>query len=163
LRLKQTKPVQPAVSARVSTRYALLLVPFFAFQLLMPLRSWFYPGNVLWTEEGFRFSWRVMLVEKAGAATFFVSDAESGRRWTVSPSRYLTRQQEKQMSFQPDMILQFAHYLRDQYRAQGYAHVEVRAEAYVSFNGRSSRLLIDPTVDLAAESESLGHKSWILF
>ena len=163
LRINLAKPPQTTAAPRAHACYALLLVLFFAFQLLMPLRSWLYPGNVLWTEEGFRFSWRVMLVEKAGAVTFFVSDPDSGRRWTVLPGQYLTPQQEKQMSFQPDMILQFAHYLAEQYRAQGYANVEVRAEAYVSFNGRASRLLIDPTVDLAAQDESLLHKSWILF
>lgn len=151
---------QAVQSARPAV--ALILVPFFALQILFPLRYLLYPGDVLWTEEGFRFSWRVMLVEKAGAVTFFVSDPASNRRWTVSPGKYLTLQQEKQMSFQPDMIQQFAHFLDAEYRAQGYDDVEVRAEAYVSFNGRASWLLIDPSVDLSAEPVSLLHKDWIL-
>lgn len=138
------------------------LVPFFILQFLVPMRSLLYPGDTLWSEEGFRFSWRVMLVEKAGATTFFVSDSGSGRQWTVSPSAYLSRVQEAQMSFQPDMILQFAHFLNDQFRQQGYADVEVRVEAYVSFNGRASRLLVDPTVDLSQQQNSLFHKAWIL-
>jgi hypothetical protein len=143
-------------------RLAFILVPFFILQLLLPMRYLLYPGNVLWSEEGFRFSWRVMLVEKTGAVTFFVRDPAISRQWTVNPGDYLTRVQEAQMSFQPDMILQFAHFLADQFQQQGYPDVEVRAEAYVSFNGRASRLLIDPTVDLARESPSLFHKPWIL-
>lgn len=66
------------------------------------------------------------------------------------------------MSFQPDMILEFAHYLERQLRQHGFADVEIRAEAYVSFNGRSSQLLIDPTVDLSQQQNSLRHKRWIL-
>lgn len=152
----------PALAARAGTAKSLLLVLFFMLQVLIPLRFLLYPGNVLWTEEGFRFSWRVMLVEKAGYVTYFVRDSQSNQQWTVNPSKYLTPLQERQMSFQPDMILQFAHFLADQYRAQGYSDVEVRAEAYVSFNGRASRLLVDPTVDLSARPASLLHKDWIL-
>ena len=154
--------VRFAGAAGARPTVALILVPFFALQILFPLRHMLYPGDVLWTEEGFRFSWRVMLVEKAGAVTYFVSDPASERRWTVSPGSYLTLQQEKQMSFQPDMIQQFAHFLDAQFRAQGLGDVEVRAEAYVSFNGRASRLLIDPTVDLSVEPMSVLQKDWIL-
>jgi hypothetical protein len=74
----------------------------------------------------------------------------------------LTYQQEKQMSFQPDMILQFAHYLEQHLQAQGFTDLEIRAEAYVSLNGRPSRLLLDPTVDLTAQRNTLTHKPWIL-
>lgn len=140
-------------------RYGVAL--FFALQVGMCLRHWAYAGNVLWTEEGYRFSWRVMLSEKAGFTTFFLRDPATGREWTLYPSQYLTRQQEQQMSFQPDMILSFAHFLHDRYQREGRT-VEVRAEAYVSWNGRSSQLLIDPTVDLAQQPIDPRHKAWIL-
>ncbi len=155
---------EPAAASGTNLRAtaAVILIPFFILQILFPLRYLLYPGNVLWSEEGFRFSWRVMVVEKAGYVTYFVRDPASGRRWTINPGMYLTLPQERQMSFQPDMILQFAHFLGDQYLQDGYADVEVRAEAYVAFDGRASRLLIDPTVDLNAEPESIFHKSWIL-
>jgi hypothetical protein len=145
-----------------STLLTLLLGCFFLLQILLPLRHLLYPGDAHWTEEGFRFSWRVMLVEKTGAARFFLRDPASGREWTVYPDEYLTYLQEKQMSFQPDMILQFAHFLAAQARVQGHGDVEVRAEVYVSLNGRPSRLLIDPRVDLAREPEGLAHRTWIL-
>jgi hypothetical protein len=138
------------------------LILFFALQLLLPLRHWLYPGDVLWTEEGFRLSWRVMLVDKAGDALFFVRDPASGRRWQASPSDYLTRQQEAQMSFQPDMILQFAHFLERTYRTAGYGDLEVYAEVHVAYNGRPARLLIDPQVDLTRYAPSFLHKPFIL-
>ena len=138
------------------------LLLFFAVQILMPFRHLLYPGNVHWTEEGVRFSWRVMLVEKTGSATFYVTDAENGRFYTIHPIRYLTATQEKQMSFQPDMILQFAHYLADVFAQQGVNDPIVQAEVYVSWNGRSSRQLIDPTVNLAAQPYNLHPRLWIL-
>jgi hypothetical protein len=99
-----------------------------------------------------------MLVEKTGHATFYVTDLANGRMRTIYPSQYLILAQEKQMSFQPDMILEFAHFLAGEFGGD----VEVRAEVWVSVNGRSSRLLIDSTANLAAESNTLHSKSWIL-
>ncbi|MCB0070171.1 MAG: HTTM domain-containing protein [Caldilineaceae bacterium] len=134
---------------------------FFVYQLVMPLRHWAYPGDVHWTEEGYRFAWKVMLVEKTGHVRFLVTETATGRKWPVTARTELTPQQEKQMAFQPDMILQYARHLAAQYAAAGHA-VEVRAEAYVSLNGRTGRLLLDPTVNLAAAHNDLGHKRWIL-
>jgi hypothetical protein len=140
----------------------IILVIFFAIQILLPLRHWLYPGDVLWTEEGYRFAWNVMLAEKTGHVTFTVTDPAGKRSWIVFPGDYLTVQQEKQMSFQPDMILEFAHFLEQQLRQQGFEDVEIRAEAYVSLNGRASRLLLDPTVDLTAQPRALAPNQWIV-
>lgn len=140
----------------------IILGLFFLFQLLMPLRFLLYPGYINWTEQGYRFSWRVMLVEKAGFATFTVVDTESDKRWNVYPSEYLTPYQEKQMSFQPDMILEFAHYVEDLARQQGYRDVAVYADVWVAFNGRVSQTYIDSTVDLTLHENELHNKDWIL-
>jgi hypothetical protein len=149
--------------ARPRARMAVpLLTLFFVGQLLVAFRHWYYPGDVLWTEEGFRYAWHVMLVEKTGHVTYWVEDPARGTVFPVYPSDYLTYQQEKQMSFQPDMILEFAHYLAARLRAQGMANVAIRAEAYVSLNGRPSRLLIDPAVDLTRIPHNLAPKPWIL-
>lgn len=128
-----------------------VLALFLLAQLILPLRHWVIPGDVAWTEEGGRFAWRVMLVEKTGHATFWVRDPATGREWLALPGDYLTDFQEQQMSFQPDMLVQFAHYLA----AQHAQPVEVRAEAYVSVNGRPSRLLLDPTVNLVGVERPL--------
>lgn len=153
---------QNTVAYRFPKPLALLLIIYFAFQILFPLRHWLYSGDFLWTEQGFRFAWQVMIAEKTGHATFIVRDPATRRQWEVFPAAYLTRHQEKQMSFQPDMILEFAHYLESRFRDDGYPDVEVRAEVYVSINGQLSRLLIDPTVDLTQQQNTWRPKSWIL-
>lgn len=144
---------------------------FFAVQLGLAMRFVFYPGNLFWNEEGYRFSWRVMLVEKAGTAFFYVTDPETGGSIEVDNSQFLTKTQEKQMSFQPDMILQYAHFLRDYYsdreirvgdQSHKISNPRVTAEVYVRMNNSGSRLFIDPEVDLAQIKEGWKHKNWII-
>lgn len=139
-----------------------LLTVFLAFQLLFPFRYLLYPGELFWTEEGFRLSWRVMLMEKAGYAQFIVTDSTTGKSLYVNNADFLTRFQEKQMSFQPDFILEYAHFLHDHYEANGMNDPKVKVECNVALNGRLSRPFIDPDTDLAHIPESFRHKEWIL-
>ncbi len=60
-------------------------------QLAIPLRFLLYPGHLFWHEEGYRFSWRVMLMEKSGAAYFTVKDGP--RSIEVNNSEFLTPMQ----------------------------------------------------------------------
>lgn len=66
-----------------------LIAVFFVWQLLMPLRRWLYPGNHLWTNEGYRFAWHVMLAENTGTVSYRVQDPNSNRFWIVYPDEYL--------------------------------------------------------------------------
>jgi hypothetical protein len=142
-------------------KYWLILL-YVGFQTLFPWRYLLYPGNLFWTEEGYRFSWRVMLMEKAGTATFYVKDGKSGREGIVNNSDFLNPHQEKQMAFQPDMILQFAHFLGEHYQKEGLQNPEVRVETYVTLNAKPSELLINPAIDLMQVEDSWRHKTWIL-
>ena len=144
-----------------SLRYALLSL-FFTIQLLFPWRYLAYPGELFWTEEGYRFSWRVMLMEKAGYAQFKVVNKKSGKWFYVDNTDFLTSFQEKQMSFQPDFILEYAHYLKEHFESQGHQDIAIYVESNVALNGRLSRTYINPEVDLAQEKESFKHKTWVL-
>lgn len=137
------------------------LAVFLLVQLLVPLRYLLYPGELFWNEEGYRFSWRVMLMEKAGNAQFTVKGIQ-GKQAIVDNTKFLTPLQEKMMSTQPDMILQYAHILRDYYAAQGFISPSVYVDSYVVLNGRLGRPLVDPLTDLAVEEDSFQHKPWIL-
>ncbi|MEM8507655.1 MAG: HTTM domain-containing protein [Bacteroidota bacterium] len=139
-----------------------VVVLFFAIQLVLPWRYILYPGELFWTEEGYRFSWRVMLMEKAGYAQFKIVDAKSEKWFYVDNSDFLTPFQEKQMSFQPDFILEYAHYLRDHFASQGHQNIEIYVESYVTLNGRRSTSYIDPSVNLVKEKESFKRKTWII-
>ena len=103
-----------------------------------------------------------MLMEKAGISTFKIVDAETENFFYVKNRDFLTEFQEKQMSFQPDFILEYAHYLGDHFTSQGHKNVQVFVESYVALNGRLSKPYIDTTVDLYQQKESFKHKHWIL-
>jgi hypothetical protein len=143
------------------TSLAIFFTIFFIIQIILPIRHLLYPGKLFWTEEGYRFSWRVMLMEKAGHAEFVVKDI-NGKQVIVDNSIFLTTLQEKMMATQPDMILQYAHILRDHYAQQGFQSPKVYVDSYVALNGRLGKTLIDPNTDLAKEKDSFEHKTWIL-
>lgn len=102
-----------------------------------------------------------MLMEKAGYAQFKVMD-KKGNYVIVDNSEFLTPLQEKMMSTQPDMMVQYAHILRDHYAREGFESPQVFADAYVTLNGRLGRPYIDTNTDLASVEDSFAHKSWIL-
>ncbi len=139
-----------------------MLILFFVIQTVVPLRFLFYPGNLFWTEQGYRFSWRVMLMEKSGNTFFYVREPSTGKTYEVNNNEFLTPLQDKMMSTQPDMILRYAHHLAAVYQDRGLKSPAVYAECYVALNGRRSRLLVDTTVNLAAQPLSWKHYKWVL-
>ena len=111
-----------------------------------------------------------MLIEKAGYAQFYIHD-QKGRKKLIDNSKYLTKQQEKMMATQPDMILQYAHYLRDIYSdtliIEGKEKIslkipKVTADVYVSLFNKGGQTFIDPNVNLSNIKRGLHEKKWIL-
>jgi hypothetical protein len=145
-----------------------VLVPFIIFQLLFPLRSMAYDGDVFWTESGYRFSWRVMLMEKTGFATFFVRDET--KEYEIDNEWYLNKNQEKMMSCQPDMILDYAHFLGEKYQDTtfmpfgqplSFKNPEICGEIYVTVNGRPNQLYVDKKHNLLEIKNDLSQRTWL--
>ncbi len=147
---------------KFTNAFPTLIALHFAIQVLLPFRYLLYPQNLFWHEQGYRFSWRVMLMEKAGYATFHIRDPKTGRSTEVQNSDYLQPNQERMMATQPDLILQFAHFLDAEYQARGIENPEVYADVHATLNGGGSRPLIDPKVDLSLEVEGFQTKDFIL-
>ena len=103
-----------------------------------------------------------MLIEKAGSATFFVTDSSTGKRGEVDNSQFLTPTQEKMMATQPDLILQYAHIIRQEVESRGLINPIINAEVYVTLNGSKSKLFIDPDVNLVELKDGWQPKNWIL-
>lgn len=131
-------------------------------QVALPLRHWAYDGDLHWTEQGFRFAWQIMAMEKFGRASFTVTDSANGAMYHVAPADELTRQQAFMMATQPDMILTYAHDLARRYAALLGHRVEVRADVFVTLNGRPSRRYVDPRVDLADIAAGSPAVGWLL-
>lgn len=151
-------PSEPS-GAALSPGWTFALAIWLLIQTAMPLRHFLYRGNVLYTEEGFRWGWLVMIVERQGSITYRV-ETPDGRQRDATPDD-LTPFQRRMMATQPDLILQYAHHLRERYAREGQ-RVRVFADAWVSTNGHRRRRLVDPTVDLAAEEDSVFGFDWVL-
>lgn len=139
-----------------------IMAGWFIIQLALPLRHWFFQDNVLWTEEGHRLSWRMMLRSKSGRSTFKVVEKGTTDTIYVKKADYLSRKQLRAINSKPDMLWQFAQRLKEDYADRG-KDVQVFIDAKVSVNGRPMRRLIDPKVDMAAEKwQHFKHHDWIL-
>jgi hypothetical protein len=144
-----------AALARVGLIVGLL---YAAVQVLVPLRHLAMPGRAAWTEAGHTFAWHMKLRDKEGDVSFAVVDPRTGRRTTVQPGEGLASWQYESMTIRPELIRQFAHHLS----AEAGPGTRVYARALISLNGRRPQLMIDPKVNLAAESATLGTPSWIV-
>jgi len=140
----------------------LLLGTYVMFQLLWPLRHYAYPDNPNWSERGHCFAWHMMLRGKRAGVRFHVTDPATGQSGAVDLRPHLTAAQLKRMSRSPDMILDFTHYLSKELSKIGYTNAEIRVLLLVSLNGRKPQLLVDPTVNLAAEPRTYRRPDWIV-
>ena len=161
----ETKANVPEPFGRTQAPYrkwvAASLIGLFAMQIFLPLRNLAFNNDVNWTEEGHRYSWRMMLRSKQGYGKYKVTDLTTGEEWKVAPRDSLHPKQYRKMATHPDMILQYAHHLRDVYAEQG-RDVAVHGIFKVRLNGRARRPYIDPTVDLGRTEWSWGEKGWVL-
>jgi hypothetical protein len=130
--------------------------------LVLPWRYLAYPGELFWTEEGYRFSWRVMLMEKAGYLNYKIIDPDTGKRSVVNPGDYLTTFQNKQLATQPDFILEFAHHLASLHQQIDGPLPAVYAESYIALNGRGSRVYVNPEINLSEITEDTPRIEWLM-
>lgn len=148
---------------KVYKKTFLIVSLFLLLQLIIPFRYLLYPGELFWTEEGYRFSWRVMLIEKAGDTSFRIVKYDTGNSFKVENKHFLNVFQIKQMSTQPDFIVEYAHFLGEHYKKElNNENIGVFVEGYVALNGRLGKPFIDPKIDLLKVEDSFKHKNWIL-
>lgn len=157
-----SKPTNPA------TKF--FIITFIILQIVIPFRYVLYPGDLFWNEEGFRFSWRVMLMHKEGHATFYLVDPKTGRESEINNGDFLTQTQEDQMATQPDMILQYAQILDEHFKDRTLHYGDhkfkiddpvIEARIFVSLNGRPSQLFVDRKHDLSRLPYNLKHRNWL--
>ncbi len=136
---------------------------YFMIQLGLPIRHHFIQDDVLWTEEGHRLSWRMMLRSRGGNVQFRVTNKANDESTIVDLEDYLTKKQKRRIASYPDFIWQFAQHLKKEYEEKG-EEISVHAlNSKVSVNGKAYRAFIDPKVDLAnTEWNYFWHNDWIL-
>jgi vitamin K-dependent gamma-carboxylase len=139
-----------------------IMVLYFSVQLVLPVRHYLIKDDVLWTEEGHRMSWRMMLRSRNGIVSFKVMNKATGDVNTVDLDAYLTKPQKNRIGSYPDFIWQFAQHLKKEYAEKG-EEISVFVDSKVSVNGKPYHPFIDPQADLAEESwDYFWHNEWIL-
>ncbi len=153
-----------APSLKLQNRLTWVVSVFFVVQLLIPFRHYLYPGNVNWTEEGHQFSWRMMLRAKSGSIEFKVFVDGKPRAIYVDPvnESILTWHQYNRLIGDPDLMVQFAHDLKEDYEAKGHTVDKVTAITSLSLNGKPWQTIVPPDLDLSKEERRLGHYPWII-
>ncbi len=142
--------------------YYLFIGVYFTIQILLPLRHWLIKENVLWTEEGHRLSWRMMLRSKGGYQTFTVVDKATNKKETIKLSDYLTQKQIGSINTKPDMIWQFAQRLKKEAAANG-KDIAVYVKGKVGVNGHKQQPLVNDTIDIASVKwRYFKHNDWLL-
>jgi len=135
---------------------------YFAFQIGLPLRHWFFEDDVLWTEEGHRLSWRMMLRSRSGILTVYVSDTDSSEKEFYNYYQLLTPKQAASVQSRPDMMWQLAQKIKKTEAEKG-RDVAVFMDAQISINGGPYFPFTDPETDLASEPwNHFKHSPWIL-
>lgn len=137
-------------------------IPFLLIQIILPIRHWFIKGDVLWTEEGHRLSWRMMLRSRTGEVIFKVVDKQTLQVLPFDNSELLNLKQRTRLNT-PDVVWQMAQKIKNHFKLQG-KEVAVYAEhSSVSINLKPSKTFINSTVDLAAQDWGvISPAPWIL-
>lgn len=157
--LDETTPVVDLESKKV---FQYFFIPYLIIQVLLPIRHWFIKGDVLWTEEGHRLSWRMMLRNRSGYARFHVVDKATGEKLPFKMDEFYNKKQRARINT-PDMIWQAAQYIKSEFAKEGKDVSVFAASSYVSINSKPGCQLIDPEVDLTTlEWSHLKHHDWIL-
>ncbi|MGV6828321.1 MAG: HTTM domain-containing protein [Flavobacteriales bacterium] len=135
---------------------------YFIIQISLPLRHFYFTDDVLWTEEGHRLSWRMMLRSKSGRLTVYTLDKETGKKQRYQYQKILSKKQIRSVKTKPDLLWQLAQKIKTLKKQEG-KNVAVFMDSKVSVNGGPYFKFIDPQVDLASQEwNPFCHSNWIL-
>lgn len=149
----------PGWSVRVTIIF--LIAVWLMVQTVVPLRHFTQPGNVVWNEDGHRFSWRMKLRTKRGTARFYLKSDDGHFLKTVDPAQYLNAKQVRKMSCIPDLLWQFAQFLEEQHSNDGARDIEVYVDTACSVNTRKAQPLVNRQIDLTSIERDTPSTEWI--
>ena len=162
------KSKQPFVTTKIEVPiykplFLFAFCSYFVLQLALPIRHHFIADDVLWTEEGHRMSWRMMLRSRVGRGQFKVVNQTTGDTLFIKPDDYLTKPQRRKVFSYPDFSWQFAQFLKKKFEKDGTEVSVYLVNSMISINGRPYAPFIDQETDLANTPwKPFQHHDWIL-
>lgn len=157
---RETIEVNSAPNYHTKNLLYYFILPFMLVQLLLPLRHHLIKGDVLWTEEGHRLSWRVMLRERTGNIKIKIVDNESKKESIYDYHKDLTYIQAKQLAVRPDFIWQYCQRIKEEYQGKD---ISIYIDCENAINQKPYQTLIDPDFDMTkANWDYFFHNEWIV-
>ncbi|WP_274474834.1 HTTM domain-containing protein [Mangrovimonas aestuarii] len=147
---------------KLANAFVLVLAVHFVVQLALPLRHHFIEDDVLWTEEGHRMSWRMMLRTKNGFGSYQIVNHTKDSAFYVKLHDYVSVKQRKMLFTKPDVIWQFSQRLKSEYQAKGDSISVYLKRNKVVVNGKDKKPFVNPDIDLAAVKwDPFKHSEWL--
>lgn len=135
-------------------------VPMLIIQTILPLRHHFIKGDVLWTEEGHRLSWRMMLRERTGNIAIKVKDNKTNAIEIYNYHKDLIPKQANRLATNPYFIWQYCQKIKKDHEGKD---ISIYIDCLNSINRKPMQRLINDKVDFAkAEWNYFFHNDWIL-
>ena len=152
---------EPIVSNYFEKRIFLyFLIPFLFIQLLLPLRHHLIEGDVLWTEEGHRLSWRMMLRKRDGFINFKIKNNDTGEITSYDYHKNLSPKQANTLATKPDFIWQYCQRIKQEYSGK---NISIFIDCKNNINNGEFKTLIDPKQDFVkAKWNYFWHNEWVL-
>ncbi len=137
-----------------------LFIPYIIIQILLPLRHHFIEGDVLWTEEGHRLSWRMMLRERSGYIYIKIKDNKTNQIFKYDYYKNLSSLQARKLATKPDFIWQYCQRIKKEYAGKD---ISIFIDCKNSINRKPLKTLIDPKTDFAkAKWNYFFHNEWLI-
>lgn len=136
------------------------LIPFLFIQFILPLRHHLIEGDVLWTEEGHRLSWRMMLRKRDGFINFKIKNNDTGEITSYDYHKNLSPKQANTLATKPDFIWQYCQRIKQEYSGK---NISIFIDCKNNINNGEFKTLIDPKQDFAkAKWNYFWHNEWVL-
>ncbi len=151
-----TAPKNQLKPKMLSSLGAIVLIIYFAIHLYLPFRHFLFPGYVDWTGEGQYFAWRMKIQNREiEEMKFAIFDNNKKEIHQVDPKNFLNLSQYQQLSMHPDMVIQFAEFLKTAAsKKMGIQNCMVKSKIKVTFNGSEPQYIFDPDIDLLQVSKN---------
>jgi vitamin K-dependent gamma-carboxylase len=159
------KPLYTLGEVKIPSYKPVLITVFsvyFIIQIGLPLRHWAFQDDVLWTEEGHRLSWRMMLRSKGARLIVYTQEEGSVEKKPYNYRKLLSSKQERSVKSKPDLLWRLAKEIKKAEAKEG-KNVKVFMDVRLKINDGEYHPFIAPNIPISeVEWQHFRHHDWLL-
>ena len=131
-----------------------ILISYFVFQLLFPLRGYFLPNDMDWTTIGNRFAWRMKVDTREFKEMTYTVMNNQGQTAVVEIQKLVNDMQILNLFIDPRSSMDFAKMLQQKAKEMDISNIRVNGTIRVGYNGREIQNFINPDQELTSAEYS---------